>query len=275
MKLHTSAVLLLSASVALSGCKKNDTPDAGTATGATAATGMMAEAARKAKVEAKVAALPKPDLARPLSEYAKLDGGESLMFLYLAAAKLPPDYDAIASDFSSDYRNSNDSFRKHDLLTALKPQIDQHLAAAAQQPYAWMAVDDSDNLGAYDFKRGGFPVTEFLEAKTRYFNDVSGYNLGWTNREALAFAPVKDEAVARDIESMRGKYDQSPRLKVYFFAQSVDLEAKAIKAFVTRVQITDRNGRVLAEYGPDGTPPPSTPNPSADGDGLANALMGG
>lgn len=269
MKLHTIAVLLLSASVVLSGCKKNETPDTGIAAGTIPATGMMADAARKATVDAKVAALPKPDMVRPLSEYAKLDSGESLMFLYLAAARLPLDYDAIAKDFSSDYRNSSDSFQKHDLLIALKPQIDQRVAAAAQQPYAWMAVDESGNLGAYDFKRGGFPVAEFLGDKTRYFNDLSDYRLSWTNGEALAFAPVKDEAVAREIESLRIQYDQSPELKVYFFAQSVDLQSKVVKAFVTRVQITDRNGRVLSEYGPDDTPP-SASNLSVDGGGVAS-----
>jgi hypothetical protein len=260
MKFQTLGIALVAA-LAMTGCKKTESGnDASAAAAAIAAAsgagdtstpaGMMAEAARKADADAKLAALPKADLAKSLTDYAKVDSGVQLMFLYLAASKLPPDYDSIASSFSADYRGTSDTFRKHDLMAALKPQIDARIAAATQQPYGWEEVDDSSNLSAYDFQRKGFPVGEFSQTMTRYFNDASDYRVEWANREALAFAPVNDEAVAREIETMRTKYDQSPRLRVYYFAQSVDLGSKTIKAFVTRVQITDSHGRVLAEYGP-------------------------
>lgn len=249
MKHYALATALLAA-CALSACDKKERAGAGAASEDPAPTGMMAEAARKAEAQARIAALPKADLSRPLSSYAKLDGGEHLMFLYLAASKLPPDFAAVAAEFSSDYRDTSDSFRKQDLLTALKPQIQARIQDAAQQPYTWMEVDDSDNLAGYDFQRGGFPVTEFQEDMTRYFNDAYEYKLKWANREALVFAPVKDEAVARELEAMRNDYSNKPRLKVYFFAQAVDLDSKHIKAHVTRVQITDASGRVMAEYGP-------------------------
>lgn len=247
-------MLMLSASA----CGKKDQSTSGDAQ-TPGLTGTLAEAARNAEAEsrqaaaqARLAALPKPDTNRSLSDYAKLQDGTQIMFLYLAASKLPPDYEQVAETLSAEYRNSTDSFRKHDLLAALKPQIDQNLAVASQQPYAWMEVENSDNLASYDFKRGGFPVGEFLEENTRYFNDASSYRLKWVNRESVAFAPVKEEAVAREIEQMRASYNQRPHLKIYFFAQSVDLDNKVVKAYVTRVQITDRSGRVLSEYGPDG-----------------------
>lgn len=251
MKQYVLAVAILAACATIAACDKKDPEGAGASSEQPAATGLMAEAARRAEVQAKIAALPKPDMAKPLPDYPKLDGGEHLMFLYLAAARLPPDYPAIASAFSADYRDTRDSFRKQDLLTALKPQITARISEATRQPYAWMEVDDSNNLAGYDFQRGGFPVQEFQEETTRYFNDAYSYRLTWANRDALVFAPVKDEAVAREIEAMRSDYDNKPRLKVYFFAQSADLDNKHVKAYVTRVQITDRSGRVLAEYGPD------------------------
>lgn len=248
--------MILTATLATAGCGNKEASTAGAGSPSNLS-GPLAEAARNAALESqeaaakvRIAALPKPDLNRPLGEYSKLEDGIQIMFLYLAASKLPPDYEKVSDYFSSDYRSSTDTFRKHDLLAALKPQIDQNMAAAAQQPYAWMEIEGSDNLASYDFKRGGFPVGEFLEDNTRYFSGASSYRLKWVNRESVAFAPVKDEAGAREIESMRTKYDQSPRLKVYFFAQSVDLDEKAVKAYVTRVQIIDRNGRVLFEYGP-------------------------
>lgn len=277
MKKYVLAIATVAACATLAGCDRKDPSGTGGAAEEPAPTGMMAEAARQAEAQAKIAALPKADMAKPLSDYPKLDGGEHLMFLYLAAARLPPDYPSIADAFSSDYRDTSDSFRKQDLLTALKPRIDARIGEATQQPYAWMELDDSDNLSAYDFQRGGFPVNEFQDEKTRYFNDSSSYRLTWANREAVVFAPVKDEAMARVIEAMRTDYGNTPQLKVYFFAQAADLDSKHVKAVVTRVQITDRSGRVLADYGPDGsiaTQARATADAGADDFGMPSEMAG-
>ena len=83
--------------------------------------------------------------------------------------------------------------------------------------------------------------------------------------------PVADEATARQIEAMRSKYDNTPRLKVYFFAQSADLDNQRVNALVTRVQITDKSGRLLAEYGPDGSVPVKAPEAEASFDAAAAA----
>lgn len=248
MKTATLIALPLTMGLALSACKQDETTDVSPTTPAPSA--MMAEAAKQAEIDAKAAALPKPDLTRPLSAYPELDSGKQVMFLYLAASKLPPDYEKVASAYSSDYRETRDSFRKHDLLEAIRPQLDAEIASARKSPYAWMAIDDSGVLGGYDFERGGFPVDEFAERRMRYFYDNSDYKLTWANADAVAFAPVKDEAVARRIEQMRTDYGNKPQLKVYFFAQSADMDQRLVNAYVIRVQVVDRNGLVLAEYGP-------------------------
>ena len=177
------------------------------------------------------------------------------MFLYVAASKLPPDFEKLAASYSSEYRETNDSFRKNDLMQAIKPQLEEKIAQAKAAPYGWMDVDDSDNLGAYDFARKGFPVGEFEDSKYRYFNDNYSHKIGWANYSQVAFVPVADEATARQIEAMRSKYGNTPRLKVYFFAQSAHLDNERVNALVTHVQITDKSGRVLAEYGPDAAIP--------------------
>lgn len=248
MKTATILALLLGAGTILIACTKNEAdrpspvvppPSAG-----------AADAAAQAPGAAENVALPKPDLLRPLSAYAELDSGKQIMFLYLAASRLPPDYDKVASAYSSEYRETRDSFRKQDLLAALRPRLDAEIARARQSPYAWMLVDDAGQLGAYDFQRRGFPVQEFAEQRSRYFADNTDYRLAWINRDALAFAAVADEQIARRIEQMRNDYGNQPRLKVYFFAQSADMDQRQVNAYVTRVQIVDREGRVLAEYGP-------------------------
>ena len=243
--------LTIAACLAVVGCKKDDDASASADAAADAPSGLLGQAATAAKADAAVAALPKPDLARPLTDYEEVNSGKQLMFLYLAASKLPPDYSKVAEAFSSEYRSTEDSFRRNDLLKALQPQMEARVATAAQQPYGWMEVDKHGTVDAYDFKRGGFPISEFSGDTTRYFGDESHYRLSWGNHDAVSFAPVSDESVAREIEAMRGSYDTYPRLKVYFLAQSADLDKQEVKAYVTRVQITDANGRIMAEYGPN------------------------
>ncbi|MFT3763460.1 MAG: DUF4852 domain-containing protein [Pseudoxanthomonas sp.] len=193
--------------------------------------------------------LPKPDLKKPLDGYPELQSGEQIMFLYVAASRLPPDFPKLAENYSQEYRQTSDSFRRNDLLQAIKPQLEQKISAAAASPYAWMLVDNSV-LGAYDFERKGFPVREFDHDGNRYFYDNSDYQIAWANRDQVQFAPVADEAKARELEAMRTQYGNPPRAKVYFFAQSADLNRRIVRAFVTRVQIVDKSGRVIVEYGP-------------------------
>lgn len=240
--------------LALSACKKDDAK--ADAEGASAPSGLLGNATAEATAKAKAAearvSLPQPDAAKPLAAYTELESGNQIMFLYVAASKLPPDYTKLASAYSKEFRDTSDAFRQNDLLQAIKPQLEQKIAQASADPYGWMEVDDA-RLGAYDFERKGFPVGEFEDGRYRYFNDAYDYKIGWANYSQLAFAPVADEAIARQLESMRTGYSNTPRLKIYFFAQSADLDNERVNALVTRVQITDKSGRVLAEYGPDGS----------------------
>ena len=134
--LHITA---LAAALLLAACggKKdddgnNDAPPAGS----------LLEAAKEKGTEtAKQDALPKPDADKPLSSYPELTSGQQVMFLYAAASKLPPDFEKMAEVYSREYRQSSDAFRKNDLLQAIKPQIEQGIAQAAAQPYAWVELE--------------------------------------------------------------------------------------------------------------------------------------
>ena len=253
--MRKTILMLMTASVlALSACKQDSkNTDAGSGTDRPAATGVLGAAADKAKAKTVAATVPQPDATKPLSSYPEVDSGMQIMFLYVAASRLPPDFTKLAETYSSEYRETNDSFRKNDLMQAIKPQLEEKIAVAKSMPYGWMDIDDSDNLGAYDFERKGFPIEEFQSGRYRYINDAYQYKLTWANHGQVAFAPVPDETTARQLESMRTNYSNKPRLKIYFFAQSADLNEQKVNAIVTRVQITDQSGRVLAEYGPDGS----------------------
>lgn len=245
--IRTVLLLPMLAVLALSACGKGESAGTDPAAGGTSAAGGRFGDAREAPAAA-APGLPKADMNKPLDAYPELQNGQQLMFLYTAASRLPPDFAKLAGHYSRDYRDTSDSFRKNDLLQAIKPQLEQQIAAAAASPYAWMPVDNV-RLGAYDFDRKGFPVNEFDNDGQRYFRDNYGYKLSWANRDQVRFAPVTDEARARELESLRTRHRLG--LKVYFFAQSANLNSQTIEAYVTRVQVMDRDGRVLAEYGPD------------------------
>ena len=272
----TMLVLMVAAVLALTSCKK----EGGSAeTNKEAApSGMLGTAAGKASANAAQAALPQPDQGKALSTYPELDSGEQLMFHYVAASALPPDIEKLAQSYSSEYRQTTDTFRKRDLLQALQPQIEQKIQQAKAEPYAWMDIETPE-LGAYDFQRKGFPIGEFEGKRSRYFNDAYQYKLTWANRDQVKFAPVVDEAAARELESMRSDWNNKPRLKIYFLGQSADLNEQTLNALVTRVQVVSKSGKVLAEYSPDGSVPAKAADEAGGGANsaaeAADAVFGG
>jgi len=87
---NSTLLLMLAVALALSACKKDDDATNNTAT----PSGLLGQAADKAKAEGAAAALPQPDASKPLSSYRKLgDNNADAMFLYQAVSSLPPDYE--------------------------------------------------------------------------------------------------------------------------------------------------------------------------------------
>lgn len=239
----------LMAALVLAGCgdKQAATGDDAVAADAAAAPAGGIDAGG---VAASAPGLPEPDLDKPLSTYPELQSGQQIMFLYVAASRLPPDFAKLAQYYSQEYRNTSDSFRKNDLLQSIKPQLEQQIAAVAAAPYAWMLVNGG-GMGTYDFGRQGFPVSEFDGDNTRYFHDNYNYRLSWANGNQVQFIHVPDEAKAREMEGLRNY--NNLKLKIYFFAQGADLNSQTVNAYVTRVQVLDSDsGRVVLEYGPEG-----------------------
>jgi len=254
------AHIVLSASVAaaLAACSREAAPPSQPATVAQALSPYAMEQARqKAEQEARVnaekariAALPQPDPSTPDSAYVPITDGSQLMFLYAANSGLPPDYEQLATQYSRDYRETQDSFRKRDLLTALTPKIDMQIADAKVHPYL-LWTDSSPDLGHYDFNRKGFPVNTALLTDGGYgyisSNGWGGNNqLGFDNSSGYRFIPVADEAVAKEIEKLVGRYGKLS-LKIHAFAHSTQDNNHAVMAHITKTQLIGPNEQVLAE----------------------------
>lgn len=195
--------------------------------------------------------LPQPDRSVPSAQYMTLESGNQIMYAYYALSGLPVDHAATAELISRDYRVSTNSFRKRDLLAALKPRIDASVAEAANSPYVRLDINGSSSLlSSYDFQRKGFLVKALEDASaTRYFNDNSRYRIKFPNAEAFSMLPVTDEAQARKIEELLSKYETLV-LRVHAFANDSDPAQQVVKATITRIVLTDNRGRQLAEFAP-------------------------
>ncbi len=191
-------------------------------------------------------ALPKGDKNRPLDDYKIIDSGNQVMFLFYGLLNLPLDYEKIAQAYSRDYRDTNDSFKKQDILNALKPRIDREVGAAKGATYIRMDIDQSQ-LNNYDFDKKGFPIGEFADSSSyRYFNDNSSYTLGFTNSADFALLKVADQEKARTIESLRSKYARL-KLRIYAFAQDADPNDHRVKLQILKCQLYGPQGELLAE----------------------------
>lgn len=200
------------------------------------------EAAKQVVLEQ---ARPKADKSVPASDYVAFNSGNQLMYLYLGLSGMPIDYRDIVGKVSAEYRQTNDEFRKSDLLKALQPQIDASVAQARTQRY--FKIDISYPIGKYDFEKNGFPVDNSVweSGSYRYFNDNSQYHVGFTNGEAFRYLTNIPEESARNIERLRATYN-GVKMVVYGFAQAVDMSNTTVQAEIVGIELVDNKGNVLA-----------------------------
>ncbi len=252
------AVLMLVGLVV--GCGKKDDGSADSASDSAPLTGIAAEAAEKAKAEndaavAKVQAATKKAattaklaaaLKTPISEYEQLENEEQAAYLYYAVANLPTDYDVIARKVSDKYRYSSDGFEKKEIINALKPAVDEKISAYKANPIGYIRANAE--LGAFDFETNGFKIGAVGTESTYY--SFGSYQIQFKNADQVNFIAIKDEAIARELESMRAGYSNKPIAKIYFLADDADLDGNSIKALITQIDIIDKSGRILASVQP-------------------------
>lgn len=196
----------------------------------------------KGQAQAAIAAMPQGDANTPLDQYKVLTSDSDIMFAYYALSSIPVDYDKVLMSYSNDYRLASDEFKKQDILNALKPKIDQEIAAAKSSRYLKMTWNGF-RLDKYDFQAKGFPQDD-LSGSSHLGWENYGYRLAFTNGDSFKLFKVDDEAKARVIEEKRSKYEQFD-LVLYVYAQDSDLKEKHVKTQVLHMQLLDARGNVL------------------------------
>lgn len=241
----------------LTGCSKEPAATEQKVAGSTPAPGTPAPVAQAPKAAA-VVPVAKADRSKPLAEYQDLKSGRTVMFAYLSVDTLPIDYRKIAALVSSEYASSQDEFRKHDLMAALKPGIDAEIAKARANRYYRM--EGEVEVEKYDFVSKSFQLGTFKDSDTQmYFNDIQNYSVGFANAEQFQRLKVEDEAQARRVEAVRAETAVGGNplqkayakhklfLSIYLFASEAKLGQPVLIAEIVRVQLKDEKGNVLAE----------------------------
>lgn len=231
--------------VGLSACNKNDNASNGTEKPASPSLSDLSN--KSAVTQAVNTRLPKGDPSTPIANYRKIDSGNQVMFLYFGLLNLPVDYEQVVESYSKEYQQTSDSFKKKDILGALKPRIDQEIAQAKSSPYLLLESTESSALERYDFAKKSFAVKDFAGSdRYTYYYDNSQYRLAKTNATKFANLVVTDETKARAIEGYLSK-STGLREQIYVFAQDADPSNRQVKLEIMKYRLLSPSGEVLAE----------------------------
>ena len=199
-----------------------------------------------ASPQANSSPLEQPNLSTQASSYVDLTSGNQLMFLYYALSNIPPDFESMATNYSQDYRNTSDAFKKNDIMNVLKPQMLAAIETAKTQRYGIWTIDYAF-IGHYDFNKKAFPLNSPFLANSSigFFQDNGRYQIEFKNGDAFSYMPVADENVAKKIEELVSHGKQFT-IKVYVFAQDANLSRRDVDAVITRADLLDKSGSLLA-----------------------------
>jgi hypothetical protein len=190
----------------------------------------------------------KPNSSIPYSEYVEIKSGDTLMYLYTAISGVPPDYEKIAELISTDFRSTQDSFKRQDIIKALTPRISDEIKKASSTRYISWISNDLYTIDKYDFANKAFPINadHWDGNSLRYLRNNSYVKIKFIADGPLQKFAVTNESDARKIESLVSTQYKDLALKTYAFVQDADLNERSIKAVVTKFELLDKQGRVLA-----------------------------
>lgn len=197
--------------------------------------------------QAQINALPQADKNTPIEKYVAIESGQEIAFLYYAMSGLPNDYDKLAWIESREFRDTQDGFKKQEILQAIKPKIDAKLAALKANRY--YSLTQNLQVGHYDFKTKSFPVSGVPKTgSASYFDDFSAYKLGFNNGDEFANYKVEDVEKAKQIESLVTNGIAGGKATVYLYAQDTDSNDLQVKMQIVKVVLKQKDGTDLINY---------------------------
>lgn len=173
----------------------------------------------------------------PLSDYASIaDEPLWVAYAYYARTNEPLTDEQKLDLFSPAYRNESDAFKKRDLAASELPKIEAKLKAFGSERFFYLDIARSpvalSELGPYDFQTKSFPL---LQCGTLGAGVVRGIQGALFEDPKLCTVKVKDEGQAREIESLRGDYHLTIKLRYFFRIDGIDPANKQLNGTITHV----------------------------------------
>lgn len=216
--------------------------------------------------------LPHADLKVPDSAYQVASNSNAdLYFARLAFEEPPINYDAIGKSLDYKYSNTNDAFKKQEMLQALKPKIDQSISNAKNNRY-YVITDNRVKFGHYNFDKKSFPIEEFINTeapdsshafeprisiynnndKTPYLGPDAHVSVIVTNPEKFTELPVSDQDTARRMEEFinMNSYNKPYNVEIYTVIQGFPKNTTRtdyLYGEITKIRVVDYKGNLIGE----------------------------
>ncbi len=262
MKKNAAYLLALSllASLVSTGCGKQESTNAKTESAQTASAQTNPNQQPK---------LSKPDLSTPTSAYREMKYSEDTIFAYYAIYPKEANFGNIARTLSKKYSDETDGFKKQDIVTGLKGEMEEGLKKAKENKYYFMNFPTRlmytgglMDIRAYDFQKKSFtnPQLGICQGSFCSTGDPrfsfpnrdghSDYGAGgamqFSNRQQFADVKVEDQEVARKMEGLRGA--KKLGMIVYFYANDIVPDRddyQELRPQITKVEYVDPAGNVV------------------------------
>lgn len=216
--------------------------------------------------------LPHADLKVPDSAYQVASNSNAdLYFARLAFEEPPINYDEIGKSIDYKYANTNDAFKKQEILQTLKPKIDQRITNAKNNRY-YVITDNYLKFGHYDFDKKSFPIEKFISNagpdsshafephisiynnndKAPYIGPDAHISVIVTNPEKFTALPVSDQDTARRMEEFinMNSYNNPYNVEIYTVIQGYpkNLSRKDyLYGEITKIRVVDYKGNLIGE----------------------------
>lgn len=201
-----------------------------------------------ASVDAPAVPLPPGDPSKPLSEYPVIDNGRIFLALQHLYRPGGPKLEELATNLSEDYAREQDAFKRQDKLKAIQPDIELLLQKARDQKHMAMDLDAGPGqVKSFDFQQRAFVLASMEDHNAQhYFSDHRWATVSFHNSQDFRLLDVTEEALAREIESMRPTGRM--KLRVYFHVGDMDALSNTLRARVMAVSLLAPDGKVLATH---------------------------
>lgn len=168
----------------------------------------------------------------------------NIPFLYESRADVRAPDHKLAAIVSTDYRNADDEFTRHDLFQQLKPVIENRLSQAEQDTQIFLLV--GDNLGDYEFDRNAFPTGMSENTFIRFDH---GYEVRFDNADQIAFIPLPPEEARSFASALRRSRAVTFRVEGKISRVAEDWSRKIVYVSVGKIVLSMKKGkRQIASY---------------------------